>query len=184
MTLDEKDANLFFELFMPLLDYVNRKCNVLENDEKFEEKYLSSKCINGYNAAKVADTLWQQVTLIDDYLAQAQLTQENAELVRNWKKQISGKFIVERHLKRGSVFINSYDEQVYLVKGLNSTWQEMLNGNPLPAMICATLLPWRNVIVTDGLVTLEALCFGRGYSSEFKEIYMNAKRSGKLIKNL
>ena len=184
MILEKKDANLFFELFMPLLDYVNRKCNVLENDEKFEERYLSSEGISIYNVAKVADTLWQQDTLIDDYLAQAQLTEENAELVSSWKKHISGQFIVERHLKKGSVFINTYDEQVYLVQGLNSTWQEMLGGNPLPAMIRATLLPWRNVIVTDGLVELESLYFGRGYSSEFKEIYMNAKHSGKLIKNL
>lgn len=57
MILEKKDANLFFELFMPLLDYVNRKCNVLENDEKFEERYLSSEGISIYNVAKVADTL-------------------------------------------------------------------------------------------------------------------------------
>ena len=38
MTLDTENAKLFFKLFLPMLDYVNLKCHVLENDEKFMEK--------------------------------------------------------------------------------------------------------------------------------------------------
>jgi len=37
MTLDTENAKLFFKLFLPILDYVDLKCHVLENDEKFIE---------------------------------------------------------------------------------------------------------------------------------------------------
>ena len=36
MTLDTDNAKLFFKLFLPMLDYVNLKCHVLENDEKLK----------------------------------------------------------------------------------------------------------------------------------------------------
>ena len=65
-----------------------------------------------------------------------------------------------------------FSEKVYLVKGLHSTWTEMINGMPTPVLLKATLLPWKDVIISDGLVTLTPVYFGKGYSSEFKEIYL------------
>ena len=50
MTLDTENAKLFFKLFLPMLDYVNLKCHVLENDEKFMEKWTLSQGINVQSA--------------------------------------------------------------------------------------------------------------------------------------
>ena len=84
------------------------------------EKWSLSQGVNVQNALKTANKLWSDGTLIDDYLAQAQLSDENRNIVSSWKKHISGKFILERHLKKGSIFISLDDKKVYLVKGLNS----------------------------------------------------------------
>ena len=184
MTLDTENAKLFFKLFLPILDYVNLKCHVLENDEKFMEKWTLSQGINVQSALKTANKLWSDDTLIDDYLAQAQLSDENRDIVSSWKKHISGKFILERHLRKGSIFISMNDEKVYLVKGLNSTWREMLDGMPPPVLLNATLLPWKDVIISDGLVALTPVYFGKGYSTEFKEIYMNAKHNSAIFNSL
>ena len=184
MTLDTENARLFFKLFLPILDCVNLKCHVIENDEKFMEKWTFSQVINVQSALKTANKLWSDDTLIDDYLAQAQLSDENKNIVSSRKKHISGKFILERHLKKGSIFISMNDEKVYLVKGLNSTWSEMLNGMPPPVLLNATLLPWKDVIISDGLVTLTPVYFGKGYSTEFKEIYMNAKHHSAIFNSL
>ena len=172
MTLDTENAKLFFKLFLPILDYVNLKCHVLENDEKFMEKWTLSQGINVQSALKTANKLCSDDTLIDEYLAQAQLSDENRNIVSSWKKHIKGKFILERHLKKGSIFISMNDEKVYLVKGLNSV---LLN---------ATLLPWKDVIISDGLVALTPVYFGKGYSTEFKEIYMNAKHNSTIFNSL
>ena len=184
MTLDTENARLFFKLFLPILDCVNLKCHVIENDEKFMEKWTFSQVINVQSALKTANKLWSDDTLIDEYLAQAQLSDENKNIVSSRKKHISGKFILERHLKKGSIFISMNDEKVYLVKGLNSTWSEMLNGMPPPVLLNATLLPWKDVIISDGLVMLTPVYFGKGYSTEFKEIYMNAKHHSAIFNSL
>ena len=57
MTLDTENAKLFFKLFLPILDYVNLKCHVLENDEKFMEKWTLSQGINIQSALKTANKL-------------------------------------------------------------------------------------------------------------------------------
>ena len=148
------------------------------------EKWTLSQGINVQSALKNANKLWSDDTLIDEYLAQAQLSDENRDIVSSWKNHISGKFILERHLKKGSIFISLDDEKVYLVKGLNSTWREMLDGMSPPVLLNATLLPWKDVIISDGLVALTPAYFGKGYSTEFKEIYMNAKHNSTIFNSL
>ena len=73
-------------------------------------------------------------------------------LFRSWKRQIRGKFVLERHLKKGSVFISMDDEQVYQVSGIVSSWKEMLYFTPVPVLLEAVLIPFRDVIISDGLV--------------------------------
>ena len=42
---------------------------------------------------------------------------EDGRIIQGWKRRISGKFVVERHLKKGSVFILPDDNSVYMVNG-------------------------------------------------------------------
>ena len=55
MTLDTENAKLFFKLYLPILDYVNLKCHVLENDEKFNDiskdniKKISEDLLKNYD---------------------------------------------------------------------------------------------------------------------------------------
>ena len=50
--------------------------------------------------------------------------------------------IFERHLKKGSVFISTNDESVYLVNGIIDSWEDMLSGVPTPIIVDAVLLPF------------------------------------------
>lgn len=47
----------------------------------------------------------------------------------------------------------------------------------LPIMLNATLIPFKDKIISDGLVIPYSVCFGKGYSSEFKNIYLTAKKN-------
>ena len=44
-------------------------------------------------------------------------------------------------------------------------------------MIDATLLPFRGMIVTDGLFAPYGLIFGKGVRDAFKDVYMKAKKN-------
>ena len=111
----------------------------------------------------------------EEYLAIAELPKEYAQIVAGWKQCKPGRYILERHLKKGSVFISAEDGSVYMVKGLFSTWAEMLGESPV--LLDAVLIPFRGSIISDGLVVPYHIYFGKGAREDFKEAYMNAKRN-------
>ena len=175
MKLKPEDAQLFYELFFPLLDYVNENFHVTTEKVRF-----TGERIDPQDAYDVANFLWKRTWIIDDYLNEMKLSDERREIVQGWKRCIPGTFILERHLKKGSVFISSCTEDVYLVNGIIDSWNEMLRGIPTPVHLQATLLPFRNVIIADGLVSVSQIRFGRNYSADFKEIYMAARHKGSI----
>lgn len=74
-------------------------------------------------------------------------------------------------------FIFTDTQEVYMVNGIITSWEDMFFYRPLPILLKATLIPFRDKIISDGLVIPYNVCFGKGYSSEFKDIYMNAKKN-------
>ena len=73
------------------------------------------------------------------------------------------------------MFISVEDGTVYMVKGLFSTWAEMLGKSP--ALLEAVLIPFWGSIISDGLGSAVS-CLLRQLSIEaFNETYINAKRN-------
>ena len=171
MRLEPSDAALFFQLWIPLLNFVNRKYQVRPEAGELDE----SRGVNVSVAKALADYLWSHVQVIEEYLAEAGLPEEYAQIVAGWKQCKPGRYLLERHLKKGSIFISMEDEAVYMVKGLFSTWEEMLGKTPV--LLKAVLIPFRDSIISDGLVVPYRIHFGKGISDGFKEIYMKAKRN-------
>ena len=169
MTLEKQDAELFYELLFPLLDFVNQKYRVCPGMGTIDR----SRGVDAADAKKIADYLWSHTQVLQEYLAQAKLPEEQAQIVAGWAQCKPGKYIMERHLKKGTVFISEEDQQVYLVQGLFSTWEEILGKGPV--LLDAVLIPFKDMIISDGLVTAYPFCFGRGYSEAFKDIYRKAK---------
>ena len=97
-----------------------------------------------------------------------------------WKNCRTKKYVIERYLKQGTVFISLEDRSVYMVQGLFSSWEEMFKGWKLPIVLDATLIPFGGKIITDGVVTPYSMQFGSEYTAEFKEVYMEAKRNNKI----
>ena len=180
-TLSSEDAGDFFRLFLPLLDYVNQAYEV--SDVLGDQIRMGHP--NLMELKKVAAVLWGDHDIIDEYIAECQeqfgLDEADQKLLEGWKHPVTGKFLVERHLSRGSIFIDPETEKVYLVKGLIDTWKEMLHDAPLPILMNATLLPFRGSIISDGLVGVYRVSFGPGYREGFRQIYMQAKQDGAIL---
>ena len=167
-TLSLEERKTFFRLFIPLLDFTNQKYEINE--------YLSEDLRMGN-----PDT--QDLKEVADVL----LDECDRRLLESWRHPITGRFILERHLAKGSVFIDTEDAEtmkVYLVKGLTEPWSEMLADFSPPILLKATLIPFGNCIISDGLVYPHNIIFSSGARSDFKDFYMNAKQSGKIITSL
>ena len=171
MRLEQSDAELFYRLWIPLLNFANSKYHVCPETETLDPK----QGVDVNDAKAIADYLWSHAGVIEEYLAVAALPDEYAQIVAGWKQCKPGRYILERHLKKGSVFISAEDGAVYMVKGLYSTWAEMLGEGPV--LLDAVLIPFRGSIISDGLVVPHRIYFGKGATEDFKEVYMNAKRN-------
>ena len=183
-SLSPADKDLFYNTFFPLIDFVNKKHKIVKG-VKGLDVLLDS--ISPMAIKEIVSKLWANPSEeIDAYLAKhPELNQEEKSIILGFKWCIHGRFIIERYLKSGAVFIHIATEatkttavteakgataeaapkatakagnksgnmigDVYLVKGLSASFEDMFWDKPLPLMIDATLLPFRGMIVTDGL---------------------------------
>ena len=181
-TLSTKDSKTFFRMFIPLLQFTNHKFEINE--------YLDEDLHAGHpdfeDLKEVADVLWQNTDTIDEFMEANKniLSSEERSLLESWRHPITGQFILERHLAKGSIFIESKSGDVYLVKGLTDPWSVMFADRTPPILLKSTLIPFRNCIISDGLTIAKNVYFGTGSRNDFKEFYMNAKQNGKIILSL
>ena len=176
MRLQPEEAGLFFQMFLPLLDYVNQKYHVTA-----KPVYFTGESVNTEDAAEVAQFLWERTNIIDDYLLETTLSKEQEEIMLSWKKCIPGTFIIERHLKKGSIFISTDNNFIYLVKGITSSWEEMFSGISTPIIVNTALLPFRDVIISDGLASTFPVRFDKNSAAAFKDAYLIAKKNKTII---
>lgn len=160
------------------MDFVNQKYRLIK------ELYgmTSPKGLPLQSVVLISSKLWENRDIIDEFVLSdfKNMNEEETEIVTSWKKAIRGKFIVDRHLKKGSVLVSVDNNEVYIVKGIYTSWREMLESYPMPQIVEATLLPYRDVIIHDGIVVPYRVCLGRNMSEESKQIYLAAKANGNL----
>jgi hypothetical protein len=135
--------------------------------------------------AEVRAALWKNLPLIDAYCDSNPhgLSAAELDIVRSWKRSVTGKFVLLRYLKKYTILV-SEGRQVYGVLGLRSTLEDMFPGRPLPLLVEAVLLPFKGSIIHDGLLKDFGLTFGPGIRSEMNEDYLAAKQNGRIITTL
>lgn len=181
MNLFVKDAKLFFDLMWGLQRFVNRQFGIIRDTpspEKFAELPTKEKI-------KVRDAIWKTPSLIDDYVKQnpEALSPEQLEIVLNWKRFIKGEFFILRHLKKYTVFIGNKN-QVYGVLGLFDSIEAFIPPDSLPVMVETVLLPFKGLIVYDGLLQGYNVSFGAGIRSDLNHAYTVAKQKERIITTL
>ena len=183
-TLSPEESSDFFRLFIPLLQAVNKAYGI--TDEL--EKQLRSGHPNMRLLKEIAQALWEDTGILDEYIAaieeQEGLSDEDRGILESWKRPVTSTFVLERHLAKGSIFIDPETRTVYLVKGLTDTWAELLPGWKPPILLDATLIPYCGKIISDGLVTSHRVSSGSGYREAYKRLYMEAKQAGSILMTL
>ena len=189
--LSPEDSDLFFDIFFPLLDFVNHRHKIVPSIENMVRTKEEKGFLNPLELMKISFKLWENAeNEIDDYSSATSRNNDNdgnssgqaerIKILNSWKQnRISDTFFVERHLKTGSIFITGV-KGVYNVKGLKSSWEEMLWYSKLPTMLDTTLIPFKGVIVSDGLGKLSRIMCGPGVRKDLKMIYMTAKKNGQI----
>ena len=181
MIISEEQARLFFRLWISLLDFVNKKAKINKNLYGM----CSPKGLPRKPLSSIREHLWLNRILIDEFveLNPEKLSHNELDIIAGWKKAVFDSFVVLRHLKSGSIFLpTSQDDKAFIVRGIQSTWNEMLQGSPLPIIVETALLPFCGLIISDGLVVTKNIVLVGGAKKDANQHYRKIKETGGVLK--
>ncbi len=179
--LSERDIKRFFQVYMSLLFYANRRLRILEGLSSVADlRELTHEFI-----ASVAEPLHDNPDIIEDFVREnpAGLGSDDLELARSWVDAASSEFIVLKHLSRYTVFLDpSGAGKAYGVLGLSDALQDTFPH--LPVVMRTVLLPFEGKIVCNGLFHVYRVFLGPGYRRSMEDAYRDAKARFGVITSL
>ena len=183
MKLSPENVELFYRLMWQLQFTVNERLGILPKANTVE-KYsrLASE-----DKLKVRAALWEHPELIDAFVAAnpGRLSGDELAIVESWKRFVAEEFFIERFLKQGAIFVGGHEPpNVYLVVALVQSFEEVVPPYGAPYYVRATLLPFRDQIIYDGLLEPYNMIFGSGVRASLRETYLRAKQRGEIITSL
>jgi hypothetical protein len=183
MNLPPQDAQLFFKLFLAILAYTNRQLNVVPNVSQPTDLHR----LGTERTAKIRDALYAHKELFDRFIAEnpENLTADELQIVASWKHHISDEFYLMRYLKKYAVFMPAKKaDRLYGVLGLFDPIQVVVRGQPLPVLLKATLLPFRDKIIYDGIVAPYTILFGKNIRADLDATYNRLKQKEGIVEQL
>jgi hypothetical protein len=182
--LSEADAKLFYRLWWELLAFINRELEIApEAPEAAQIHALPYAKINQMRQALYEE----QPELLDRFIAAnpAGFSAEELAIVASWHHRVINDFYIFRHLKGYSVFLAAKEPQhLYGVVGLLESFEEVARGHPLPVLVKAVLLPFKNQITYDGLLSAYNVYFGSGIRGDLNQTYKRLKARDGIIESL
>ena len=182
MNLSKEDAALYYKLRMSTLAYTNQKLAIVPQvATPADMRKLSLTEI-----AKLSAAFYDDAEMLGRYLAENPdfFSPGDLGIVASWKRRISGDFYVMRYLKAYSIFMSSNPAHLYGVLGLKDPIGSLLGGAPLPLLVRAVLLPFRDRIICDGLISIYSVTFGGGMRARLNRAYSRLKENEGIIEGL
>jgi len=178
--LSKADADMFYRLMWSLQHFVNTKLRIVPEANSVSE-YAKYKM---EDKLKVRKALLADKKLIEEFVRANPegFSSDDLTIISGWRNFVSGRFYIERFLKKYAVFIQC--EEVYGVLGIYESFSEMAHPSYLPLCVNAVLLPFKGRIIYDGILEPYNVMFGRNIMGELKEIYMTAKNEKRIIETI
>src|SRR5437016_4213663 len=147
MLLSPEDGELFFKLNRALMFFVAQRSNLVDDDVTTPNQFSSSTLELRLNVREAF--LKAHADFIDSFLAQnpPHLQRDELDIVASWRHLVHGRFYIFRELKNYTVFLSSDQPPIaYGVLAVTETFEELVD-RPLPILVEALLLPFKNRIV-------------------------------------
>lgn len=183
MLLEPQDVELFFKLHRALMLFVNQRLNVLADEVASPDAFSS---LSPEVRLKVRDAFLNHANHIQPFVDEnpARLTSDELDIVRSWRHLVHGKFYVFRQLKKYMVFLSTDKQPIaYGVLALSQPFEELV-GPYLPVLTQTVLLPFKDMIVYDGLLSSYNISFGPGIRRNLNEDFKEAKARYGIVTSL
>ncbi len=183
MLLPPHELELFFRLHRTLMFFVNQRLQVLPDRINTPEEFAA---LSPEVRVKVREALNTNLDLIESFVTEnpAQLSEDELDIVRAWRYSVTGRFYIFRDLKKYTVFLSTTSPVIaYGVLALSQPFEDM-TGPTLPVLVQTVLLPFKNTIVYDGLMSSFNISFGSGIRRNLNEDFKEAKERHGIVTSL
>ena len=183
MNLPPADIDLFYKLHGLLLAFANRQLKILPAGTPPDQ--VRKQPIQ--KVAKLRDACYEKPAIFDEYLAANpdRLPADELAIIAGWRHRLTAEFYIVRHLKPYTVFMLMKEPaHLYGVLGLIDPLEVVMGGAPLPIMVKATLLPFRDCIIYDGLLAPYNIILGPGIRGNVNRSYSRLKEREGIIESL
>ena len=183
MLLEPQDVELFFRLHRTLMFFVNQRLKVIPDKLATPEEFA---VLSPEVRLKVRDALNAKLDLIESFVDEnpAHLSEDELDIVRSWRHLVAGRFYVFRELKKYTVFLSTTDPAIaYGVLALSQPFEDLI-GPYLPVLTQTVLLPFKDKIVYDGLMSSYNISFGPGIRRSLNESFKEAKARHGIVTSL
>jgi hypothetical protein len=182
-SLPPQDAELSFKLHRALMFFMNQRLKVIPDDVVSPDQFSS---LSPEVCLKVRDAFLNHTGLMQAFVDEnpAHLTDSELDIVRSWQHLVQGTFYVFRQLKKYMVFLSTDKQPVaYGVVALSQPFDELI-GPYLPVLTRTVLLPFKGMIVYDGLLNSYRISFGRGIRRSLNESFKEARARYGIVTSL
>ena len=183
MLLNHLELGLLFRLHRTLMFFVNQRLQTIPDKPATPEAFSA---LPPATRLKVRDALVAHPDLIQAFVEEnpAHLPYDKLAIVRSWRHLVAGKFYLFRELTKYTVFLSTQKPVIaYGVLALSQHFEELV-GPDLPVLVQTVLLPFKDKIVYDGLLTSYKISFGPGIQRSIKESYLEVKVRYGLVTSL
>ena len=144
--MDEDDARLFYSTMNALIVYVNDRLHVVRPSSL--RPRTGNPNMLYVNGGRVAEALWRNRSLIDDFVRDNPLGLSPAQLetARPWRYALRDMFTVIDANEDRAVYMN--DDRLFVVGALQDPADSHVHQ--IPSLMLLTLVPFKGGIVTDG----------------------------------
>lgn len=151
-------ADHYYKLYFALLDYINIKYKIHPEIKKIYKQ-------EGLDVNKLNDIdkyLWEHKNIIDDFIKDNnyKFTEKELSEINEFKNAVTSDYFVIVGFDREYTKILSDDGKLYMVKGIRSDFDKIMNPKELPKIISTTLLMFNGNIVFKSFFGKIDIVFG------------------------
>lgn len=168
--LSNQDSKLFYKLYFGLLDFTNKKYKINPN-----LKIYKALGLDLYELQEIVEQFWGnkdaivfEFCMINPY----KFSKEELSIVSEFKKGIRKIIIITKYEKDYTAVMD--EDKVYMIKGLNANIDEIISYENLPLPVMTSIIPFKGVLVYDGMFMELGVRSGNEFAKLVEEDYAKA----------
>lgn len=170
--LSQEDAALFYKIYFALLEFTNLKYQV---NPKL--KIYNQEGINPYELKDVIEKFWEnKEDIVSDFckVNPYKFHEDELEICSDFKKGFRDVLIVVRFEPEYTAVMSK--DKTYMIKGINDNIDNILSYQDLPEPLITSIIPFKNVLVYDGVFLEFSIKMGNDFSKMIEEEYSKSMK--------